>query len=298
MIISASRRTDIPAFYSEWFLNRLEEDYVLVRNPMNYNQVSRVMLTSQKVDCIVFWTKNPANMLDKLCRLSEYKYYFLITITGYGDAIERNVPNKDVVVESFRALSERIGSEKTVWRYDPIILTDTIDTKYHCRNFHKLACELAGYTEKCIISFVDIYKKCRRNMEGLNVIPFDAYKMTEVAARLSEIAAVYDIKMETCCEAVDLTSIGIQKGKCIDAGLISRITGQNIKIQKDKNQRDLCGCAASIDIGAYNTCKHGCLYCYANFSDKTVARNALNHHSKSPLLVGELKPGDRVTERF
>lgn len=297
MIISASRRTDIPAFYSEWFLNRLEEGYALVRNPMNYNQVSRVMLTPSKVDCIVFWTKNPANMLDRLWRLSEYKYYFLITITGYGHTIERSVPSRDAIVESFKALSERIGSEKTIWRYDPIILTDTIDTEYHRRNFHVLASQLSGYTEKCIISFVDVYKKCRRNMEGLNIVPFDGDKMTEVAKKLSKIAAAYDISMETCCEAVDLTSVGIQHGKCIDAGLISRITGRNVKIQKDKNQRDLCGCAASIDIGAYNTCTHGCLYCYANYSDKTVQRNVLNHQPKSPLLVGTIKPEDRITER-
>jgi hypothetical protein len=292
-----SRRTDIPAFYTEWFFNRLKEGYVLVRNPMNYRQVSRVILSPSVIDCIVFWTKDPTNMLDKLDLLSEYKYYFQITINPYDKTIERNVPSKKIIIESFKALSGQIGKEKTIWRYDPIILTDKIDMQYHYKCFDMLASRLEGYTDLCIISFVDLYKKSERNMSGMNITPVDSLKMLEIGTRLSETGHKHGIKIESCSEPVDLSSVGIGHARCIDYQLISRITGQNIHINKDKNQRDVCGCAESIDIGAYNTCKHGCLYCYANYSDKTVKNNILYHDPCSPMLIGNIEPDDKITDR-
>ncbi len=297
MILSASRRCDIPAFYLEWLLNRLDEGYVLVRNPICYHQVSKIILSPSLIDCIVFWTKDPTNILEKLSLFSEYKYYFQITVNGYDNSIEKSVPSKTRIIESFRTLSERIGKHKTIWRYDPIIITDKIDVEYHYKQFNMLASRLKGYTDRCIISFIDMYEKTERNMKSLNVMSIDDKKMYEIAKLISQTASVYGINIETCSETIDLSSLGIEHTKCIDDRLISRIVGQNVNIQKDKNQRDVCGCVTSIDVGTYNTCKHGCLYCYANFSDKTVKNNVLNHDPKSPLLIGQLGKEDIVTVR-
>ncbi len=297
MILSVSRRTDIPAFYSEWFFNRLKEGYVLVRNPMNHRQVSKVTLNPDVVDCIVFWTKDPANMLDKLDLLKEYNYYFLITVNPYGSQIERNVPQKENIIESFRRLSALIGKKRTVWRYDPIILTDKIDIDYHREHFDKLAARLRDYTERCIISFMDLYRKTERNMKRLNAVAINEHDMLETAKILADIASGHGLKIGACCEPMDLSPVGIERARCIDARLIAEILGENISIPKDKNQRDICGCAASIDIGAYNTCKHGCLYCYANYSDKAVANNIMKHDPGSPVLIGNVEPGDIITER-
>lgn len=297
MILSVSRRTDIPAFYTEWFFNRLKEGFVLVRNPMNYHQVSRVILDPDITDCIVFWTKDPSNMLDKLDLLKEYNYYFQITITPYDSKIERNVAQKKHIIESFKKLSDLTGKKRTVWRYDPIILTDRMDIEYHKKYFDMLASGLKDYTERCIISFMDIYKKSERNMKGFNIADISERDMIETGKALSEIASRYGLEIKACSESVDLSSAGIEPAKCIDARLISDIAGENINVKKDKNQRDICGCAESIDIGAYNTCKHGCLYCYANYSDNTVKNNIMKHDPKSPMLIGNIEPGDKITDR-
>ncbi len=297
MILSVSRRSDIPAFYTEWFFNRLKEGYVLVRNPMNYNQVSKINLSPSVIDCIVFWTKDPTNMLDKLQMISNYRYYFQVTINGYNSNIERNVRSKNLIIDSFKSLSKRIGKEKTIWRYDPIILTDKIDIEYHCKQFNLLASQLKGCTDRCIISFVDLYKKSERNMKNLSTDDLDNKKMLEIGKKLSEIAANYNLTIETCSELIDLSSVGIHHAKCIDDRAITKIVGYDINVKKDKNQRDICGCIASIDIGVYNTCRHGCLYCYANYSDKAVRNNTLNHDPNSPFLIGKEEPGDKTTER-
>jgi len=297
LILSVSRRTDIPAFYTEWFFNRLSEGYVLVRNPMNYHQVSRIKLTPDVIDCIVFWTKDPTKMLNRLDLLKRYKYYFQITINSYDPQIERNVLNKEKVIKSFIELSTLIGKNKTIWRYDPILYTDRIDIQYHIRNFNLLAEKLSNYTERCVISFVDIYKKSEKNMKSLNCHVLGIKDMLEIGKKLSETALYYGIKIETCSELIDLSSVGIENAKCVDDGLISEILGQYIEIKKDENQRDICGCVSSIDIGAYNTCKHGCLYCYANYSDKAVFNNIKKHDPKSPMLIGDLQPDDKITDR-
>lgn len=297
MILSVSRRTDIPAFYTEWFFNRLNEGYVLVRNPMNYHQVSKISLTPSVIDCIVFWTKDPTYMLDKLDLLSKYNYYFQITINAYDNKIERNLPSKDAIIGAFKELSAKIGKEKTIWRYDPIILTNEIDIEYHCKYFDSLASKLEGYTNRCIISFVDLYKKSERNMKNIKGKSIDNAKMLEIGRRLSEIAFNHNLKIGTCSELIDLSSVGIEHAKCIDDRLISEIIGLNIIIEKDKNQRDICGCVASIDIGAYNTCKHGCLYCYANYSDTAVKNNLLKHNPMSPMLIGNIEPDDKIVDK-
>ncbi len=297
MILSASRRTDIPAFYSKWFLKRLEEGSIFVRNPMNRHQVSSIVLSPSVIDCIVFWTKDPAAMLDKLDLLSDYHYYFQITLNAYGRTLERNLPDSDRIIGSFRKLSDLIGQERTVWRYDPIIITDVMDMEYHLHHFEHLACCLDGYTNRCTISFFDKYLKTKRNMKGLSYKDPDNSMMTETAKRLNEIACRHSIRMFSCCETIDSDDTGIEHGSCIDADLISKIIGRPIKAPKDKNQRSACRCIESVDIGAYNTCGFGCRYCYANFSDESVRSNMLRHDPDSPMLVGNTEPGDKITIR-
>lgn len=299
MILSVSRRTDIPAFYSEWFFNRLREGYAYIRNPMNYHQVSKVSLSPSEVECIVFWTKDPSKMLDKLHLLAGYHYYFQVTITPYDRKIERNVPAQEVVVDAFKNLSRRIGSEKVIWRYDPIMLTSEYDLEYHAQSFKTLASELEGYTQRCVISFMDLYKKSKRNLQGIGGKQWiDEPLMFEIAKRLSEIARRYHFRLETCSETIDLSALEITPSKCIDDQLISEIIGEPIHIDKDKNQRGSCGCVESIDIGSYNSCPHGCLYCYANYSDVTVKNNIAKHCPDSPMLLGNVNSEeDKITLR-
>jgi hypothetical protein len=288
MIISASRRTDIPAFYSQWFLNRLKEGFVLVRNPMNPQLVSKILLRPELIDCIVFWTKNPRNLMTKLDRLKDYHYYFLFTINSYGRDLERHLPPRDHVIDTFIELSRKIGKEKIVWRYDPILISAKIDEDFHFRNFDYIAGRLQSYTERCIISFIDMYRKCQRNLKGFSVRELNEEEMSRVARMLLPTAKRYGIEMVTCAEAVDFSGIGIRPGKCIDDERIARITGYELDVKKDKHQRKTCCCVESIDIGAYDTCPHSCLYCYANSSPENVKQNTALHNPESPLLLGEL----------
>ncbi|NLO83783.1 MAG: DUF1848 domain-containing protein [Clostridiales bacterium] len=297
MILSVSRRTDIIAFYLDWFFNRLKEGYVLVRNPMNYHQVSKIYLTPTNIDCIVFWTKDPTNILGRLSMLKNYFYYFHVTITGYGRNMEPHVPPKEGIIRSFKELSREVGNERVIWRYDPIILSRDIDVEFHRKRFGYIASRLAGYTKRCTMSFVDMYRKTERNTKGLNMHEINHAQMLDIASVIAEIAGKYGIEVQSCCEEVELSHLGIEHGKCIDDELISRVTGRKINARKDKNQRAACGCVESMDIGVYNTCSHGCLYCYANYSSKAVHTNIKMHDPFSPMLVGNVEPEDVIIER-
>ena len=297
MILSVSRRTDIPAFYSEWFFNRIKAGFVDVRNPMNIHQVSRVDIKPEVVDCIVFWTKNAGNMLARLDELRDYKFYFQYTINPYNKFIEENVPIKKGIIENFRALSDLIGSDKVIWRYDPIFITNEIDIEYHFRYFEELAKRLEGYTKRCVISFVDLYKKTITNTSGLAMREPTDGEMHILAGKLSSIAKHYEIEVQSCSEKIELDSNGVTHGCCIDKNIIEQIVGYEISIKKDPNQRKECGCVQSIDIGAYNTCRHACKYCYANFNNMKVQVQSKMHNPLSSMLVGELKEGDVVKER-
>ena len=298
MIISASRRTDIPSYYAEWMINRLKEKYVLVRNPMNIHQISKIDLSPSVVDAIVFWTKNPVPMLDYLNELKDYTYYFQFTLSAYGPDVEKNLPSKNkIIIPTFQKLSQEIGKEKIVWRYDPIFFNEQYSMQYHCKYFEVLASKLAGYTEKCTVSFMDLYRNTERNVRPLQIVK-DTYKMQkELLQRFAEIAPKYELYIDTCAEINDFHKLGIEHAHCIDQERIERIGGFKIDVDKDKNQRAECGCVASIDIGAYNTCKNGCLYCYANYSNNTVIRNSGLHNPKSPLLFGEISELDVIKER-
>jgi hypothetical protein len=299
MIISASRRTDIPAFYSSWFFNRLREGYVLVRNPWNLHLISKVSLRPRDVDCIVFWTKNPLNLLPKLDLMEPYtlRYYFLFTVTAYGRDIETCLPEKENIIETFVSLSRRIGRQRIVWRYDPIFLTKKITPAFHYEYFRYLADRLFTHTHRCIISFLTLYKKCRRNLQSIDLIEIDDEEKKEIAARLHSIASKRDIELVTCAQKLDLSEQGIGHGKCIDDVLISDLIGKKITLRKDKSQRSACRCVGSIDIGAYSSCLHNCLYCYANQDRKSVKRNVARHDHESPLLYGHVGTEDSIIER-
>ena len=298
MIISASRRTDIPSHYSDWFFRRLEAGFVCTRNPMDPHQVSRVSLLPEVVDGFVFWTKNPTPMLDKLSRLDGFPYYFQFTLNAYGNDMETNLPSKnDVIVPAFQALSRQIGPERVIWRYDPIILTPKYTLEYHIHYFEELARRLSGYTEKCVISFVDRYRHIQSVSRDMRFLPLGTAEMFTLAARFSEIARKHRLTLETCTEAVDLSQFGIQHGHCIDGGLFEKVTGVPLALAKDKNQRSECGCMTSIDIGMYDTCRNGCEYCYANHSIAALRKNAQSHDPTSPLLCGNIAPEDTVRDR-
>lgn len=298
MILSVSRRTDIPNYYSEWFINRIREGFLYVRNPINLHQISKISLSPEVVDCIVFWTKNPLNMLDKLDLLKEYQYYFQFTITGYGKDVEPNIPDKrKIILPTFCKLSEKIGKERVIWRYDPIFLNDRYTVEYHLKAFEEIAGKLCNYTEKVIISFVDLYGKTKRNTAGLNIVDMTENQMTAMAQQMAKIAENYHLTIETCAEQIDLQKYGIAHGSCIDSKLIERITGGSMKVEKDKNQRIECGCVQSIEVGSYDTCKNGCLYCYANDNQQKVEECARQYDVHAPLLCGSVGEKDKVTER-
>ncbi len=298
MIISASRRTDIPTYYSEWFADRIKKGYVLVRNPMNVHQISRINLAPEVIDGIVFWTKNPIPMIEKLEEFKNYVFYFQFTLNAYGKDIEPNVPSKkDIVIPSFQRLSKMIGKDRIVWRYDPILLNSKYTMKYHIQYFQAIAKNLSGYTDKCIISFLDLYKNTERNTKKMNIIIPSANEKIELMQHLIKIANAFDIQIETCAEDMELEWLGINHASCIDRKRFELLGGYKLNISKDKNQRTECGCFESIDIGAYNTCKNGCLYCYANFNTKIVDKNFNFHNPTSPLINGEVHEDDEIKIR-
>ena len=298
MILSVSRRTDIPNYYSDWFLNRIKEKYLYVRNPMNPHQVSKIDLSPEVVDCIVFWTKNPKPLLERLDELKEYNYYFQFTLTGYGMDIESHVPHKkEVMIPIFQELSNKIGKEKVIWRYDPILFTDKYTPEYHLKAFEQIANALDGYTEKCVISFVDTYAKNKKNMIELGAKELDKAQLLEFAKQLSRIASDNHMEIGSCAENIDLAECGIKHNSCIDQKLIESIIGCKINTSKDKNQRKECGCIESVEIGTYNTCKNGCKYCYANDSEESVMHYSKTCNPMSPILCGEVTAEDKMTQR-
>lgn len=298
MIISASRRTDIPSYYSKWFFNRLKAGYAYVRNPMNPHRISEVSLSPDVVDGIVFWTKNPTPMLNRLHELQDYAYYFQFTLTPYGTDVEKNVPSKnDIIIPTFQKLSAQIGRERVVWRYDPILLNDKYTMQYHMKYFRVLCDQLADCTEKCTISFLDLYKNIQRSITPLGIRPLSSDQAEELAGYFSETAKEHGIYIDTCAEDIDLGKYGIKHASCIDRHRLERIGNYKLDIERDKNQRAACGCISSIDLGAYNTCRNGCAYCYANFNQTLVNDCCGKHDPFSPLLYGEISADDIIKPR-
>lgn len=298
MILSVSRRTDIPAFYSDWFINRLREEVVWVRNPMNYHSISQISLAPNVVDCIVFWSKNPQPMLKYLDEIeSKYKFYFQYTINAYEKDLEPNLPSLDERLNNFIYLAKRYGKERVIWRYDPIIITPKYNLEWHIKRFEYIANKLKDYTTTCVFSFLDVYEKNKNNLLKLAIKDVTRDLMVEISQKLKLIADKNRIKLKTCSEDIDLIDLEIKRSCCIDPDLISKIINCKIKAVKDKNQRASCGCVESIDIGQYNTCSHGCVYCYANYSKESVKTNCLRHIKTSKLLLGEKEKDDKIHER-
>lgn len=266
MIISASRRTDIPAFHAEWMMQRLRLGEVLVPNPMRPSQVSRIALDRDSVDAIVFWTKNPAPLLRHLDAIERqgYAFYFLFTLNPYGPSLEPGVPRLEERLACFRALARRLGAERVVWRYDPIVLTPHVTASWHEEAFGRLAASLRGFTTRCIFSFLDDYRKIRSRMRPTGYQLPQPAAMEAIAGSMAATARKAGISLATCSEALDLTSLGITKARCIDPDLITLLTGKPAPTRKDPRQRPHCHCIPSRDIGTYTPCPHHCLYCYAS----------------------------------
>lgn len=286
-IISASRRTDVPAFFASWLKKRLNDGFVVIKNPYNSKQTKLISLKEKDVFCFVFWTKNPVPVLEFYSTLKKYPHYFLITITGYGRAIEPNVPEKDFVISAIKKLySDGLEGSAVVWRYDPIIITDAFSFQWHYSNFEAIASALTSYVDTCIISFFDTYDQNLSHWDPL--LKYSLNEIYDFSANLAAIAKKYGITLQTCSELLDLDELAIQHGACIDSTRIAQIrllqgfTNTNESLypnesqcqvcndafihkqrKKDYNQRSACLCAKSIDIGAYHTCGHGCKYCYA-----------------------------------
>jgi hypothetical protein len=265
-------------------MNRLEAGYLCTRNPFNPAQTKRIELTPELVECIVFWTKNPKPMLPLLSKLDEmgYRYYFQFTLTPYGKDMERNLPLKEDIIRTFCELGEQIGAQRLFWRYDPIILNDTIDIPYHTEHFQRMSEQLSPYTNSVTISFVDLYRKLKTPL----VRDIITEEIEIISKSFAYIAARVGFPVRACCEKMNLTTYGINPASCIDRQTIEKICGYTVTTKSDKNQRPGCGCIAAVDIGAYNTCQNGCVYCYANHSIPSVKANCQRHDPKREYLLG------------
>ena len=295
MIISASRRTDIPAFYSEWFMRRIHQQYCLCVNPFNRHQVTQVSLQPEDVDALVFWTKNAEPLLSRLPELDArgYRYYFQYTLNGYGELFEPNLPELERCIETFLQLSERIGAERVIWRYDPVILSSRTDVSYHQKRFGYILERLQAATRRIVVSIVDDYRKASHNFKRLQVqgltiqADYRAEQLASLCTFMSEQSGRHNIPVYSCAESFDLTPFDILPGKCVDGELIARLFNVQVKAGKDRSQRRECGCLQSKDIGFYDTCLHGCAYCYAG-TMQSALRNRVKHEVDSPMLIGNI----------
>ena len=292
-ILSASRRTDIPTYYGKWFMNRLREGSFMTRN--SYNQkLSKYNFTKDDIDCIVFWTKNPIPFLQYVPELQAYPHYFQFTLTGYDRDLEAGLPDKEKLLEAFSNLYQ-MGSH-IIWRYDPIVFTDKYTADWHINTFRKYAETLQGKTDRCVISFVDLYNHLGSNSGMQTPLNQSDFDLNQFAKTISDIARENGMQVYTCAEIVDLSFCGIQKGKCIDPDYIEKITGKTIELGKDKAQRKECGCIESIEMGAYNTCHNGCKYCYA-CPNKALTDTCLTRYDvNSPILCDKVEPYETFTE--
>lgn len=295
MILNTGCRTDIPAYYSEWFYNRIKEGYVLTRNPYYPNQVMKYRLDPEVVDCLCFCTKNPEHMLSRMKEIKQFKQLWHVTITPYGKEIEPYVPDKEMVMEAFKKLAGMAGVNAVDWRYDPIFITDKYSLDFHIETFGKMAENLEGYTKTCVISFIDLYAKTRRNFSGIREVS-KADQIT-LAKEFVEIGKMHGMTIRSCCEGTFLAEYGVDVSGCMTKQVLEKAIGTSLDLAKiKKHAREECDCLLGNDIGMYNTCGHGCLYCYANYDRKTVEQNMRLHNPESPLLAGELLEDDVIKE--
>ncbi|MDC7300332.1 DUF1848 domain-containing protein [Agathobacter ruminis] len=292
MIINTGQRTDIPGFYAEWFANRLKEGFVCVRNPYNEQQVSRYQLDPSVVDAIGFCTKNPAPMFSYMDLLKDYGQYWFVSITPYGRDIEPNVKDKHQLIRDFQHLSDLVGVDSIGWRYDPILLSEKYTLDYHINAFAQIAEALDGYTGTTVISFIDLYPKVRRNFpEAREVPPADRISLGK---ELIAIAKKHHMVVKPCAEGDDLAPFGADCSGCMKLSDYEKAIGARLIAPKKKGARAECACYLSCDIGAYNTCKHLCRYCYANAEQTLVMELSRQHDPTSPFLIGNYRSDDQI----
>ncbi len=295
MIINTGGRTDTVQYYTEWLLRRFEEGYVLTRNPLFPNKVSRYELTPDKVDCVAFCSKNYKPILPRLHEITDrFNTYFHYTITAYGKDIEPGVPSIDESMETLVELSKLAGSNRVSWRYDPVLLTKDYTIQRHLETFERMSEKLAPYIDRCIFSFVEMYKKLESNMPEL--IPLSMQDIDTLAQGLGEIAGKYGITIQTCGTNGDFTRYGIGSSGCTTLDILGKANGIVFKNLKHRGMRQGCHCIESRDIGAYDTCMNGCKYCYANKTPWKAFENFKLHDPSSPLLLGTVRPEDIITQ--
>jgi DNA repair photolyase len=291
MILNVSGRTDIVAFYTEWFMNRYKEGFVDVRNPFNPKLISRINFSN--VDAILFCTKNPKPIIKYLKEI-EKPILFHVTLTPYNKDIEPNVSNKKEIIESIKELSSILGIDNLYIRYDPIFISEKYNIEYHLKAFNKMCTLLDGYVKQIIVSFIDNYKNVKRNERYLKFRDFteDDYKI--IGEKFSQIAKQHNMTIQTCFEDRNLSEYGFKIGECFSHQLSFKLTGKTYKNWKARK----CNCVQMVDIGYYNSCKHFCKYCYANYDEKIVNKNCSKHNPKSSLLIGEIESDDIIKERI
>lgn len=292
MIINASMRTDIPAFFSEWFFKRVQSGLVCARNPYFPQRVTRYRLDPDTVDVLSFCTKNPAPMLPHLNEIDHFRQFWSVTITPYGKDIEPLVPDKEIVMESFRELSRLRNHQAVEWRYDPIFISQNWTIEKHISTFEKMAAELSGWTNSCTISFIDLYEKTRRNFPGVREVT-PAERLI-IGKKFSEIGLRNGIRIKTCLEGSSLAQFGIETSGCLTQSVLEHALNIRLSLPAGKISRAGCRCLLENDIGAYDSCLHGCLYCYANQDAGTVRQNLRRHDPDSPFLIGSAEPDDII----
>lgn len=293
MILNVSGRTDIVAFYTDWFIKRYNEGFVDVRNPFNPKLVSRIYFDD--VDLIMFCTKNPIPILDKL-KYIDKPILFHVTLTPYKNDIEPNIPPKGIIIESIKKLSSIVGIDNLSVRYDPIFISDRYNIEYHIKSFDKLCSLLNGYVKKIIVSFVDDYKNVRKNKNILNIKEFTEKDYELIGKNFSSIAHKNNMIVQTCFEDKNLVEYGFTKGECLSHEIAYKLTGKTYKNWTARKEKK-CNCVKMVDIGVYNSCKHFCRYCYANYDEKQVKNNFNNHNPNSSLLIGESNNDDIIKIR-
>ena len=294
MILNTGLRTDIPGFFSEWFYNRIEDGFVYVRNPYAKNQIYSYRLDPELIDCIIFCTKNPKPMFENLEKIDKFNQYWHITITPYEKEIEPNVPPINDVLESFKYLSKKLGKENVTLRYDPIFINEKYTLEKHIESFEYIINSLSGYTTEAIISFIDLYEKTKRNFPKAIEVTKD--ERLKLGKEFAQIGKKNNITIKTCVEGSELDKFGIDSSGCMTKEVIERAINKNLNVPKQKARNGECYCLLNNDIGEYNTCDHGCLYCYANSNKRLVKRNLKLHDPKSPILIGEIKEDDIIKE--
>ncbi len=271
MIISASRRTDLPAFHTRWFMERIRAGFCSVRNPFNAAQVSHISLAPADVDALVFWTRFPRPLQPFLDELDArgFRYYFLFTLLDYPSLLEPRGPRTSAAIRVFRDLAQRIGPERVIWRYDPIVPSTITDAAFHLRTFEKICASLEGHTRRCVVSVLENYRKIRTRMRaletrGIHLLEPEPGSLETLLADMAACAQSHGMEVRACAQETDYRPQGVAPNRCVDPELLNRLFGLNLPLEKDSSQRPHCGCAPSRDIGAYDTCGFSCAYCYAN----------------------------------